>query len=618
VGGDPATSLAFTVTAITIAPAVSGDENQTVCMSTPLTPIVFTTSGATGATLVGMPTLPSGVTGSFTPPNTFTISGTPASAGTFNYGVNLTDGTTSGTGITGTITVTALPAQPSTITATPASVCSGGSVTYSVTNVPGVTYTWSLPGDWVQTGGGTTNSITATAGTAGGTVSVTPSVAGCNGTARTLAVTIATFTQLNPTAPVSNCTGSFGITLAAATATGLGTVTYQWQKSPTGSDPWTNITGATAASLTAAQNTGIITDMYYRRIATTASCGSITSGALEVTYSRADLPEFYPHNLGANPAYSTPKSQMAYLATQTNQLDGNVFGGWYQWGRQNLPYAINPANYMRYSGNGVANRSVLLAAGATYDANGQILTNPGTGGNLTNRADTVHVYGNAAPYDWRGAGASTAPPCTDGNQCNSLWGNGAAINTATSGGGILHTDGNYYQEQVKTVNDPCPSGYRLPTQDDWELMGQYNCNPTSAAGSFSITSTYNTSGGLTWVSVTCGSGDCVVGNSWGSSGSAPWGGYAIYHTADWNVAPVAVGGSLLGGSTPEPILFLPAAGNRTNNSGGVSNVGTSGLYWSSSINGTNAYHLGFLSTSVNPNSSSTRTHGFSVRCVREL
>ena len=65
-------------------------------------------------------------------------------------------------------------------------------------------------------------------------------------------------------------------------------------------------------------------------------------------------------------------------------------------------------------------------------------------------------------------------------------------------------------------------------------------------------------------------------------------------------------------------LFLPAAGNRNNNSSALNNAGTNGNYWSSSVNGTNAYNLNFNSGTVNPGNNNNRANGFSLRCVAAL
>jgi trimeric autotransporter adhesin len=100
-----------------------------------------------------------------------------------------------------------MPSQPSPISGSN-SVCTGISRNYSVTNVAGVTYTWTFPAGWTQTGGGTTNSVTVTTGSGSGNITVTPSNSCGNGTSRTLAV--------NVTSPISSVIGKSDITCNAA------------------------------------------------------------------------------------------------------------------------------------------------------------------------------------------------------------------------------------------------------------------------------------------------------------------------------------------------------------------------------------------------------------------
>ncbi len=78
-----------------------GTDNQTVYVNTAITPITYSTTGATGATFSD---LPAGVTGTFSG-GYITISGTPTVAGTFNYTVTLTGGCGGVTTATGTIIV---------------------------------------------------------------------------------------------------------------------------------------------------------------------------------------------------------------------------------------------------------------------------------------------------------------------------------------------------------------------------------------------------------------------------------------------------------------------------------------------------------------------------------
>jgi hypothetical protein len=81
-----------------------------------------------------------------------------------------------------------VPAQPGTITGN-TSVASGSSQTYSVAAVSGATsYTWTLPSGW--SGSSTSASITTSAGTVGGNISVKANNACGASTARTLAVTV--------------------------------------------------------------------------------------------------------------------------------------------------------------------------------------------------------------------------------------------------------------------------------------------------------------------------------------------------------------------------------------------------------------------------------------------
>jgi hypothetical protein len=67
--------------------------------------------------------------------------------------------------------------------------CLGSSQTYTTTNINGVIYNWTFPSGWVQTGGGTTNSVTVTVGPGSGNVQLAPIFTCGSGTVQTLAVT---------------------------------------------------------------------------------------------------------------------------------------------------------------------------------------------------------------------------------------------------------------------------------------------------------------------------------------------------------------------------------------------------------------------------------------------
>ncbi len=121
-------SGSITINAQTVQ-LTSGSASQSVCQGAPINPIVFTISGlATGATVSGLPT---GMSGSITAGNTFTISGSTSDpSGPYTYTVTTTGGSCGTATATGIITVSAA-AVPGTITP-PATVCGGSSGTLTL------------------------------------------------------------------------------------------------------------------------------------------------------------------------------------------------------------------------------------------------------------------------------------------------------------------------------------------------------------------------------------------------------------------------------------------------------------------------------------------------------
>jgi len=130
---------------------------------------------------------------------------------------------------------------------------------------------------------------------------------------------------------------------------------------------------------------------------------------------------------------------------------------------------------------------------------------------------------NANPWDWR------VP------QNNSLW------------------------QGVGGINNPCPSGFRLPTTTEIQTL---------------VTAISN------FTTVTCGGSTTCRDVAFNS------------------------------------ILKLPTAGNRDGISASLINLGSYGYYWSSGPNGVYAYYLSFNSSAVNPANFNLRAYGFSVRCLK--
>ena len=204
--------------------------------------------------------------------------------------------------------------------------------------------------------------------------------------------------------------------------------------------------------------------------------------------------KFMSYNLGAADVVKNMTADQQ--AAHTTPED--TYGDLYQWGRM---------------ADGHEKRTSPVIAGpvSALDGNGQP-----TGATIGS-----FIANGWPPYDWR------TP------QDPTLWG------------------------VPKTVQDPCPSGWRVPTNAEW---------------------------------------DAVVLNNTLTLQSSPVPGYRI---------------SPDGGTTTT--LFLPAAGFRWNfNYGPFLGVGTSGIYWSSSAGIELAFMLYRSSTGF-----SDRADGLSIRCVAE-
>jgi uncharacterized protein (TIGR02145 family) len=162
---------------------------------------------------------------------------------------------------------------------------------------------------------------------------------------------------------------------------------------------------------------------------------------------------------------------------------------------------------------------------------------------------------NGGYWQWGRAAEATTGPTGPGA--------GDANEGAITGWNTTNAADGSWTDASKTANDPCPSGFRVPTKAHWDGVKANN----------TLTN---------------------VGSNWTA-------GPTNYST-----------GKKIGGE-----LMLPATGNRDFFTGSLGGRGSSGYYWSSTQSAsTKGWDLDFETSNTNSDSN-FRTNGFPVRCIAE-
>jgi hypothetical protein len=292
-------TLAITVNNLPAQPtAITG--NTTLCAVASETYSVSNDVNATSYTW----TLPSGWSGSS---NTNSISATAGvTGGTITVTANNACG--SSTSQTLAITVNNLPAQPTAITGN-TTLCAGASETYSVSNdVNATSYTWTLPSGW--SGSSNTNSISATAGVTGGTITVTANNACGSTTSQTLAITVNNL-PAQPTAITGNTTLCAGASETYSVSNDANATSYTWTL-PSG---WSGSSNTNSISATAGAIGGTIT------VTANNACGSSTSQTLAITVN----------NVPAQPSAITGSPTLCAGASETYSVSNDANATSYTW-----------------------------------------------------------------------------------------------------------------------------------------------------------------------------------------------------------------------------------------------------------------------------------------------
>ncbi|HYD21591.1 MAG TPA: SBBP repeat-containing protein, partial [Flavipsychrobacter sp.] len=266
-------------------------------------------------------------------------------------------------------------------------VCAGSTQTYTIAAVTGaISYTWTFPTGW--TGTSTTTSITVTAGTTGGSISVVANNSCGSSAPQTQTVTVNPIPTASISAggPTTFCQGS-NVALNAVTGTGY---SYQWYN---GSNP---ISGATSATYSATA-----TGTYSVQV--TASGCSATSSTISVT-------------VNPSPVTPTATSNSPMCAGAALNLYGttSTTGVTYNWtGPNNFPNTQNPviatasiSDAGTYTLTVVDGNNCSSSATVTVSvASGAPATPSAISGPATICAGTTNTYSvtndvNAASYTW--------------------------------------------------------------------------------------------------------------------------------------------------------------------------------------------------------------------------
>jgi hypothetical protein len=244
-------------------------------------------------------------TSTFTPPSTV--------AGTTYYRV-LINASNAGCDQAISNNATAVISPDLTITTQPTNVveCIGGTATMTVVISGGsgtISYLWQSSPDgstnWVNaSGSGSTTSTYTPSSTVVGTtyyrVLINAANSGCDQVISNNATAIITPDLSITTHPTGfeECVGGI-MTLEVSSTGGTGTITYQWQQSPTGSGSWTNASGAGANTSIYTPASDVAGTMYYRAIisATGSGCDNVISNTAIVIITPDLVITAHPNNV---------------------------------------------------------------------------------------------------------------------------------------------------------------------------------------------------------------------------------------------------------------------------------------------------------------------------------
>lgn len=313
--------------------------------------------------------------------NWSTFSGTvTASGGTISLFLDQLNGTSSNkaAGFDNiTMVVVSCPDAPPTITQHPAAqnVCTGANATFSVaaTGDGTLTYQWQKNTVNISNGGHYSGCTTATVSVAGADTNDAADyrcvVANASGSVTSNAAALILKSVSSITGQPSNQTiPSGGTATFSVTATGDGTLTYQWQKNAANLTDGGHYSGVTTATMSV--SSADTNDAASYRCVATAGCGSATSNAATLTVTTCSTPAITNGNFETSTAANPPSGWTTYIQSTKS-------GNW------TIQTATPPQGtrwqqtqvYNASSWGGIRQNVTGLVAGTIYTVSGSYKTN---------------------------------------------------------------------------------------------------------------------------------------------------------------------------------------------------------------------------------------------------
>jgi len=333
---------------------------QTNCINTAITTTTYATTGATGATVTG---LPAGVTGSWAS-NVVTITGTPTASGIFTYTIALPGGCGVSTA-TGTITVT--PNNTVSVASSTPTLCINSAltdITHTTSGATGIGTATGLPAGVTATWASNTITISGTP-TASGTFNYNIHLTGGCGTVNatgTITVTPNNTVSVASSTPTLCINSALtDITHTTSGATGIGTATGL----PAG------VTASWASNTITISGTPTVSGTFNYNIPLTGGCGTENAtGTITVTPNNTVSVASSTPTLCSNSAL-TAITHTTTGATGIGAATGLPAGVTASWASNTITISGTP------TASGTFNYNIPLTGGCgTANATGTITVTP--------------------------------------------------------------------------------------------------------------------------------------------------------------------------------------------------------------------------------------------------